>query len=97
MNFDQVMVNYRYPYLLSALLRTLLHINPLSVCGCDHLQIIFRARRNHLLEKYTEEDNSPEKILEDVNTALEVRHTYNTLISSVFNIMLNMIFIFFYF
>jgi len=36
------------------------------------LQIIFRARRNHLLEKYGEEDNSPEKILEDVNMALEV-------------------------
>lgn len=34
-------------------------------------KIIFRARRNHLLQKYTEEDNSPEKILEDVNTALE--------------------------
>ncbi|KAJ7387869.1 Cysteine--tRNA ligase, cytoplasmic [Desmophyllum pertusum] len=34
-------------------------------------KIIFRARRNHLLEKYTEEENSPEKILEDVNTALE--------------------------
>ena len=36
------------------------------------IQIIFRARRNHLLEKYTEEDNSPEKILKDVNSALEV-------------------------
>ena len=36
------------------------------------MQIIFRARRNHLLEKYTEEDNSPEKILKDVNSALEV-------------------------
>ncbi|KAL9955644.1 hypothetical protein ACROYT_G036997 [Oculina patagonica] len=35
-------------------------------------KIIFRARRNHLLEKYTEEDNTPEKILEDVNTALEI-------------------------
>ena len=36
------------------------------------LQIIFRARRNHLLEKYIEENNSAEKIIDDVNTALEV-------------------------
>lgn len=34
-------------------------------------KIIFRARRNHLLEKYNEENNSPEKIIEDVNAALE--------------------------
>lgn len=34
-------------------------------------KIIFRARRNHLLEKYIEEKNSPEKILEDVNSALK--------------------------
>ncbi|XP_044184911.1 cysteine--tRNA ligase, cytoplasmic-like isoform X2 [Acropora millepora] len=35
------------------------------------LKIIFRARRNHLLEKYIEENNSPGKILEDVNSALK--------------------------
>jgi len=34
-------------------------------------KIIFRARRNHLLEKYIEENNSAEKIIDDVNTALE--------------------------
>lgn len=34
-------------------------------------KIIFRARRNHLLEKYIEENNSLEKILEDVNSALK--------------------------
>lgn len=33
-------------------------------------KIIFRARRNHLLEKYIEEANPPDKILDDVNSAL---------------------------
>ena len=31
-----------------------------------------------MLEKYIEESNTPEKIIEDVNTALEVQNVHKT-------------------
>ena len=40
------------------------------------LQIIFRARRNHLMEKYISEDHSAEKISQDVEDSLKVKLSF---------------------
>ena len=39
-------------------------------------QIIFRARRNYLMEKYSSENHSPEKTIEDVESSLQVNDTH---------------------